>query len=241
MKTEKVLLSLLLLTGLVFANCYDFVALANNRLAPPYPSYFGAAGEYMHAADCYAKQGDATQARNYYEKSGDYYITAAQSLLKGADNFLRAQSYENAGEAYAKAGMKQKAITNYKKAQTVFNTYGYEKQGAEITGLIIALTTPQQAFNYSVIIGIVSLLALIFSLVAIAYLFIQNEELKQILRKLKPRKKQGIRQQRIVTRRASDFASNFAPEKPKQKLKEININIKEKYAKKLREKYLPKH
>ncbi len=241
MKTEKVLFSLLILTGLVFANCYDFVALANNRLAPPYPSYFGAAGEYVHAADCYSKQGDATQAKYYYEKAGDYYVTAAQSLLKGADNFLRAQSYENAGQAYAKAGLKQKALDSYEKAQSVFKTYGYTEQASKITGLIIALNAPKQKLDYTLAVGVVSLLALIFSLIALAYLFIQNEELKSLIKSLKPRRKQNNFQQKIVARKASDFASNFVPEKPKQKLKEININIKEKYARKLREKYMPKH
>ena len=237
---KKVILSLLLLTGLVFASCYDFVNLAEDRLAPPYPSYFGAAGEYVHAADCFVKQKDATQANFYYEKAGDYYVTAAKSLIEGGDNFLKAESYRKAADAYAKAGFKTKALNNYEKARQVFNRFGYNKEGARITGLIVALNSNTSSINFTNIIGIISLISLILSLIILAYLFIQNEELKNLMSNLKPKKREKPIQQRIVKRSSTQFMSNFAPEKPKQKFKEVNINIKEKYAKKLREKYLPK-
>jgi len=238
---KKIIFSLLILTGLVFASCYDFVNLAEDRLAPPYPSYFGAAGEYVHAADCFVKENNAKQANFYYEKAGDYYITASESLIKGGDNFLKAKSYEKAADAYAKAGFKAKAIENYEKSRQVFNKYGYNKEGARITGLIIALNTSNSNVDFVNIIGIISLFSLILSLTLLGYFFIQNEELKSLVNNLKPKKRTRQIKQEIVKRKASQFASNFAPEKPKQKFKEIKIDIKEKYAKKLREKYLPKH
>ena len=82
---------------------------------------------------------------------------------------------------------------------------------------------------------------MILSLTILAYLFIQNEELKNLINDLKPKKRVKQIQPEIVKRNSSQFASNFIPEKPKQKFKEIKIDVKEKYARKLREKYLPKH
>ncbi len=237
---KKILFSLLVLTGLVFANCYDFVSLAEDRLAPPYPSYFGAAGEYMHAGDCFYNQGNIKQANFYYEKSAEYYIDAADSLLPGADNFLRASSYEKAAEAYKKEGLKSKAIQLYEKSKATYERYGFNEEGARITGLIVALNT-SNSIDFINIIGIISLVSLILSLLVLSYLFTQNEELKEIISQLKPEKKVIKKEQPIVRRKASDFASSYVPEKPKQKFKEIKINVKEKYAKKLREKYMPKH
>ena len=232
----KKLIILILLTSIAFSACTDYINLAEQRLTPPYPSYFGAAGEYIHAADCYNTEKDYAKSDFYYAMAGDYYVTAAESLIIGGDNFLRARAYENAASAYAKVEMNEKAVKYYEEARNIFNNYGYDGEGIRITGLIISLNSvPPKSLNFVNVIGIISLVSLITSLLALLYLFIQNAELKEILANIKPKKR--TKKPEIVKRKSSHFMS---PEKPRQKVREIKIDPKEKFAKKLREKYMPK-
>jgi len=230
----KKLIALILLTAIAFSACTDYIALAEQRLAPPYPSYFGAAGEYNHAADCYLIEKDFTKSNHYYKMAGDYYVTAAESLVEGGDNFLKARAYENAATSYAKINMDDKAVQYYEESRTIFTTHGYTEEANRITGLIIGLNAPD-AIDFGNIFGILSLIIFIIALVSILYLFTQNVELRERLSRLKRKKKPKA--PTLVKRSSAQFVSHV---QPKQTIREVKVNVKDKYAKKLREKYMPK-
>ena len=224
----------LLLTA-SFAACADYVAIAESRLIPPYPNYFGAAGEYIHAADCYYAEGDTTTANVYYKQAGDGFILAANELVAGGDNYQRAKSYELAADAYANAGLNSKAVEYYGNALTEFNKHYYTQEAIVIQGKIDALTGKQNASIIG-LIGIISLFAFFLSIFTLLYLFTSKLEIGAKLREMRSNRPSAP--QPIVKRSAEQFRSPIIVKREPQP----HIpSAKEKMAQKLREKYMPKY
>ncbi|MEM0372291.1 MAG: tetratricopeptide repeat protein [archaeon] len=224
-----------LLSATAMSACSDYVSIAESRLIPPYPNYFGAAGEYVHAADCYYAEGNIGIANFYYKQAGDDYILAAGELVAGGDYYQRAKSYEMAADAYARAGLKNKATEYYSRALAEFNKHYYTQEASLVQGKIDSLAGKQSA-EFIGIIGLVSLMALFVSFFALLYMFATKLEIREKLREMKASRPPSPPP--IVKRSAEQFRSPIIPKRePEPRIP----TAKEKMAQKLREKYMPKY
>lgn len=236
MKKAFLFILLFLFASIGLAECSDYVALAAERLNPPYPNYFGAAGEYTHAADCYSDAGDLSNANQYYNEAAEHYIVAAGELVAGGDNYQRAKSFELAADAYAKTDMLGNATEYYNKAKDIYVSYGYTSDAAAVSGKITMLTEeePQGEDFKCDMIGLISMILLFSSLLSIAYMFSKEEELRAMTVSRLPKPKPP--EETFRSRHRDEFT---APEMPKEPEPEKPLTPKEKLAKKLKEKYKP--
>ncbi len=230
---KKWFFALLLLMSVVFASCYEYVEIAESRAMPPYPNYFGAAGEYMHAADCFNSESQYSLAEEYYEKAGDYFVLATTQLIEGGDNFQRAKSLEMAADNYLKAGLETKALNYYNKAKSIYEKFGYGEAVMLVDEKIKKVT---HGFEWTPIIGFVSVLALIVSVLGIIYLLAKNSELVSKVNRINKK----VEKEEMIVRRSREQFKAPVIVREKKPVKRTTLSPKEKLAKKLREKYMPK-
>jgi len=230
----KKLIMFILITAIAFGQCADFVKVAEDRLLPPYPNYFGAAGEYVHAADCYYAKGEISNSIYYYKQGADDYVLAAEQLVKGGDQYQRAKSYELAADAYLKANFDSKAVEFYSKAEVEYRNNGYFLESEIVQKKISALTKTNDGALLG-LIGLISLIALFFSFLALIFIITTNEEMKEKFAKIKTQKKT---EPGIVRRSSEQFKSPVKREEPV--VRERISSAREKAVQKLRQKYMPK-
>ncbi len=229
MKYRSLIIALVL-SSVVLASCQDYAKLAEERTLPPYPNYFGAAGEFQHAADCYYSIGEEALAKEYYAKAAEYYTVAVTQLVEGGDNYLRGKSYELAGDSYYKAGMISQAIQAYNKSFTVFSSNGYDAEAQQVMKKLEALT---KRVDLSPYVGLISLTALFFSLFSLVYVWSYSRKNQQPL----------VIEKKIIKREVVEKPIKKIEFKKKEEVpvkKREVMSPKEKLAKKLREKYMPK-
>mgnify|MGYP001600519372 CR=1 FL=1 len=245
MKKLLVILSLGLLAGFVSAQCSEYVHLAEDRLAPPYPNYLGAAGEYLHAAECYEAENDLQNANTYYAKTAQHYVIAAGLLVEGGDYFQKAKAYELAADSFYKIGDRQSALTYYKKANDIYATNGFPNEASALTGLIAERFNEDQAATDW------GLIASIFVVIVAVSLFIfwrygqrSGNDTEEPKAREAPREKPELNEKRLQS-----FEKTEVMRKPPAVYDEPTHEAegprsqtpKEKLAKKLREKYTPKY
>jgi len=152
--------------GITFAQqqdvCQEYITLAEQRLAPPYPNYFGAAGEYGHAAECYDALGQTDIATTYFQKAADHYITAAKTLVEGGDYYQKAKSYEFAGNSLYRIGQRDAALQDYNIAEQLYRTHNFPDDAVSLTGLISQRfgINPQTQSNVNIPVLIVVIAAI---------------------------------------------------------------------------------
>lgn len=244
MKKLLVILFLGLLAGFVSAQCSEYVHLAEDRLAPPYPNYLGAAGEYLHAAECYEAQNDLQNANIYYAKTAQHYVIAAGLLVEGGDYFQKAKAYELAADSYYKIGDKQSALTYYQKASDIYATNGFPTEANALTGLITEKFGENQGGTDWVLI------ASIFVVIIVLSLFIfwrfgqrsgndegpETRETPRWERKIDEKKMETFERNEVMRKPPLSYSE------PKQEAEGPRpLTPKEKLANKLREKYTPKY
>lgn len=236
----KKLIILILLSSLVFGQCQDYIRLAEERLAPPYPNYFGAANEYIHAAECYEKQGASNIADSYYEKAASHYIQAAELLVEGGDYYQKAKSYEFAADSFFEIGDTTSALRYYDKAKEIYLKYGYPAEASALTARIADRFGKSEAeLNIPTAVGVV-LVVLALGIFLFARRKGPGEERSEPPKAPsipKPRA-ENLRTQGFVKRSREDFKS-AEPERPKEEAPRAPTP-REKLARKLREKYTPK-
>lgn len=248
MKKFSIILFLALLIGFVSAQCSEYINLAEGRLAPPYPNYFGAAGEYDHAAECYEAEGNLQNANTYYSKAAQHYIIAADLLVEGADYFQKAKSYEFAADAFFKIRDRDSATTYYQKAIDVYGTHGFPQEASTLSALVTQKFSPvspekqNPTSNWS---GI-ALPLIVIALIGLSF-FLRSSltKPKSRLESSSPRSTEPpVRRPSLGTfaeepRRPQTFTPPIQPSN--QSGGTQPLSPKEKLARKLREKYSPKY
>lgn len=175
------ILSIILATTAVHAasGCSEYIDLAEKKITPPYPNYFGAGEEYLHAAECFYKQGDIEEANSAYRNAAEKYERASQELVKDGDYLQAGISYQKAAESYEMIGEVDEAIGSYEKALKRYSDGGYAEEVKIVESRLEELResesiiSPTQADMRS-IIGLVSLVALFVSATFLGIIAVAN-------------------------------------------------------------------
>lgn len=226
------------------SQCEEYIKLAEEKLAPPYPNYFGAAGEYMHAADCYSELDETSLAAlvdTYYEKAATLFVQAAELLVTGGDYYQRAKSYEFAGDAYLKIGDTDNAVKYYNLAKQVYEDKGYSGESSVVSGKITDIfRKPEGTGLWMWILGV------LIAMVLVAYgIYVISRKRPSPTSPTAPKElpekggfKRIKREDHATPKYKWEESKKPEPSEPKPKRK--SLTPKEKLAKKLREKYTPK-
>lgn len=234
----------------VQSQCEEYISLAEEKLAPPYPNYFGAAGEFQHAADCYDEFGETALAQDYHEKSATHFVQAAEQLVVGGDYYQRAKSYEFAGDEFLKIGDKNNAMKYYKMSEEAFEEGGYSNEAFVMSGKATGIF--EEPGGTSLWVWIMAALILIVFVVYGIYSFARKGGLptghwseRSGYRPSKPSKPSKFGPGEFKRVKREDFMAPRVEEpEPSEPEPEpetsARMTPKEKLAKKLREKYTPK-
>lgn len=161
--------------------CQNYMDLAGQKMAPPYPNYFGAGEEYYQAAQCYQQSGMQEKAFEAFEKAAKRYEKASGELVKDGDHEKAALSYRKAGKAYEILGDKGEAIRTYKKSKERYETGGYNQKAKIMEQRISALKQVSQEPLKNItgastrsLVGLVSLIALFVSVAFLGAILVAN-------------------------------------------------------------------
>lgn len=231
----KKLLLLLLLVPFVLAQCTQddidtYLQKATTEIT--YPNYFGAAGEYQKAADCYALENNAKLANEYYEKAAQTYISAANELVAGGDSNQKGKSFELAGDSYSDAGKLQLAVDAYEKAVELYESNGFEQSASAVNSKITTLKSEMLLSANNVL----KVLAIVVAVIVIIFIFIK-------IIKSKPASKPAFHEEEgvfdTVINKVDEVVSiPRVRENPETKMREENA--RKRATEKLRNKFLPK-
>ncbi|MFH0986503.1 MAG: hypothetical protein V1911_00470 [Candidatus Micrarchaeota archaeon] len=233
---------LLALSGAAFAQCTQAdidIYIENAKTFIEYPDFFGAATEYSHAADCFSANGQDTIAAGYYIKTAEHYLTAADNLVEGGDHFQKAKSVELAADAYSRAGDEINAEKYYLKSAEIYHQYGYYDYEAAVLANIAEEPKP---FDWNSMFPIV-IAAAVIAAVALAYTFLKDRQFSHDISSLEGRVQRDesrIREDEKVIFSSAPSAPKHDSYKPgpSREDAEKQKQIREKYADKLRHKYM---